>query len=314
MPPTTDSRDTCDRYRGCLLGLAAGDALGAQLEGMPPGTFKPVVDMVGGGFHDILAGQWTDDTSMALCLAESLIECKGFEPVDQLQRCVRWWQEGHLSSTGNCFDIGGTVSAALTRFQKTGEPYCGPTDPDTAGNGCIMRPAPVPMLFANDPELAVRMSGDSSRTTHGTRECIDACRYLGALIVGALHGVPKDELLADHYDPVGGIWGEEPLSPRIADIASGSSKVKEPPEIKGTGYVVDCLEAALWAFDRSETFREGALLAVNLGDDADTTGAVYGQLAGAFYGASGIPEPWAKKLAFREMIETYATGLCELAC
>ncbi len=128
-----------------------------------------------------------------------------------------------------------------------------------------MRLAPVPMFLANDPELAIRISGDSSRTTHGTRECIDACRYLGALIVGALHGAPKDELLADHYDPIGGIWGEEPLSPRIADIAAGSSKRKEPPEIKGTGYVVDCLEAALWAFDRSETFRDGALLAEKLG-------------------------------------------------
>jgi len=302
-----------DRYCGCLLGLAVGDALGTTLEFRAPGTFEPIDDMVGGGPFCLKAGQWTDDTSMALCLAESLIECKGFEPVDQLARYVRWWKEGYLSSTGVCFDIGNTVSSALIRFEETDEPYCGSTDPYSAGNGCIMRLAPVPMFLRGDPEAAVGMSGQSSRTTHGADECVDACRYLGGLIVGALRGASKAELLSDHYEPVGGLWAGAPLCPRIAEIASGSFKHKEPPSIKGTGYVVDCLEAALWAFHRSGSFKEGALLAVNLGDDADTTGAVYGQLAGAFYGMSGIPERWLSKLAFRLMIEEYATSLYALS-
>ncbi len=182
----------------------------------------------------------------------------------------------------------------------------------TAGNGSLMRLAPVPMFFAQEPDQAVRMSGDSSRTTHGAREAVDACRYFGALLVGALRGGPKEELLADHYEPDPGMWDEAPLSPKIAEIASGSFKYRNPPEIRGTGYVVESLEAALWAFSQSEEFRQGTLLAVNLGDDADTTGAVYGQLAGAFYGDSAIPQEWRSKLALRELIGSYAEKLFAL--
>ena len=269
-----------ERYRGSLLGLAAGDALGTTLEFKRPGSFDPVEDIVGGGPFGLRPGEWTDDTSMALCLAESLIETFGFDPTDQLERYVRWRRDGHLSSTGRCFDIGVTVGSALSRFERMGEPYCGSTDPYSAGNGSIMRLAPVPLFFALDPRRAVARAADSSRTTHGAPEAVDACRYLAALIVGAVQGAAKEELLSDHYSPAPGLWDEEPLAPRIAEIAAGSFRRREPPEIRGTGYVVESLEAALWAFDRSSSFHDGALLAVNLGDDADTTGAVYGQLAG----------------------------------
>ena len=152
-----------------------------------------------------------------------------------------------------------------------------------------MRLAPVPLFFARAPREAIARAADSSRTTHGTVEAVDACRYLAALIVGALQGTTKEELLSDHYGPVAGLWDEEPLAPRIAEIAAGSFRRRDPPEIRGDGYVVHSLEAALWAFDRSSSFREGALLAVNLGDDADTTGAVFGQLAGAYHGELGHP-------------------------
>jgi ADP-ribosylglycohydrolase len=302
-----------DCYRGCLLGLAAGDALGATLEFRAPGTFQPIDDMIGRGVHGLEPGQWTDDTSMALCLAESLIECETFDPLDQLERYVRWWRDGHLSSTGDCFDIGNTVCGALQKFVDTGQPCCGPTDPMTAGNGSIMRLAPVPMFYADRPREAVRMSGESSRTTHGARECVDACRYFGGLIVGALKGAPKHELLADHYEPVPGLWADAPLAEAIDEVAGGSFKRREPPEIKGTGYVVKSLEAALWAFWNSETFKEGALLAVNLGDDADTTGAVYGQLAGAHYGMSSLAKLWLNRVAYRLLIETFAEKLHDLA-
>lgn len=268
------------RYRGSLLGLATGDAVGTTLEFKPPGTFKPIDDMVGGGPFNLEPGQWTDDTSMALCLAESLIECKGFDPVDQQERYLRWYWEGHLSSTGKCFDIGGTVRSALARFKKTHEPYCGATDPHSAGNGSIMRLAPVPLFYVKKPLEAIEKSGESSQTTHGALTAVDACRYLGALIVGAVRGVEKDELLSDHFSPVPGYWKEKPPIQEISEIASGSFKYKNPPEIKGTGFVVKSLEAALWAFYHSKSFKEGCLIAVNLGDDADTTGAVYGQLQG----------------------------------
>ena len=130
---------TRDRFRGCLLGLVAGDALGTTLEFKRPGSFEPIDDMVGGGPHRLQPGQWTDDTSMALCLATSLVERGGFDAADQMQRYVRWWREGYLSSTGCCFDIGNTVSAALSRFIEHGDPYAGSTDPHSAGNGSLMR-------------------------------------------------------------------------------------------------------------------------------------------------------------------------------
>jgi ADP-ribosyl-[dinitrogen reductase] hydrolase len=303
---------TMDRYRGCLIGLAVGDALGASVEFMRPGTFDPVKDIEGGGAFGLSPGQWTDDTSMALCLAESLIERKGFDPVDQLERYVRWYREGHLSSTGDCFGMGGTVHQSLKRFMETHEPYSGSTDPRTAGNGSIMRLAPVPMFYANSPEEAIERSAESSRTTHGALTALDACRYLGGVLVGALNGVSKEELLSDHYCPVPGYWGKNPLCKEIDEIASGSFKTKKPPEIIGSGYVVKSLEAALWAFYRSESFRKGCLLAVNLGYDADTTAAVYGQLAGAYYGYQKIPQGWRSIIAYKKLILDYAKKLFEI--
>jgi ADP-ribosyl-[dinitrogen reductase] hydrolase len=269
--------------------------------------------MLGGGKFDLQPGLWTDDTSMALCLAESLIERKGFDPADQLTRYCRWWRDGYLSSTGVCFDIGTTTRAALAAFEETQDAYPGPTDPRSAGNGSLMRLAPIPLCFRTDPTTAIEKAALSSRTTHGAREALDACRYFAGLLVGALEGRPKTELLAPLFSPVPTLWIKVPLVPKIATVAAGSFKQKEPPALRGTGYVVDCLEAALWAFHRSTSFQEGALLAVNLGDDADTTGAVYGQLAGAYYGAEGIPKAWRDTLAHRELIVALADKLFVLS-
>src|SRR5438128_1276381 len=188
-PPTPESR-----YRGCLLGLAIGDALGTTLEFRPPGSFTPIEDIVGGGPFKLRPGEWTDDTSMALCLATSLIERGGFDAVDQLDRYVRWWRKGYLSSTGRCFDIGNTVRDALLRFERTWEPFCGSTDPHTAGNGSLMRLAPVVLFFAGNPRLAIEMAADSSRTTHAAEEAVDACRYMAALLVGAIRGATREDL------------------------------------------------------------------------------------------------------------------------
>jgi ADP-ribosylglycohydrolase len=298
-----------DRYRGAILGLAAGDALGTALEFARRGTFEQITDMVGGGPFNLRPGEWTDDTSMALCLAESLIACQGFDPVDQLTRYVSWKREGHLSSTGRCFDIGNTVGAALARFERSGEAFPGSVDVFSAGNGSIMRLAPVPLFYASDPETAIARAADSSRTTHGAREAVDACRYLAGLIVGAVQGRSKDELLEPLFAPVPGLWEREPLAPKIRDVAAGSFLRRPTREIRGTGYAVESLEAALWAFALAPSFRDGALLAVNLGDDADTTGAVYGQLAGAYYGVDAIPEDWRARLALPNVLETYAQGL-----
>jgi len=303
------------RYQGALLGLAAGDALGTTVEFSPPGTFKPVTDMVGGGPFRLAAGEWTDDTSMALCLGESLVECGGFDAADQMRRYLRWWREGHLSSNGRCFDIGLTSHAALAEFERTGNPYSGSTDLRTAGNGSLMRLAPVPLRFAASAKDAVSYAADSSRTTHGTVEAIDACRLMSALMVCAIRGMPKKELLDPNssHIVIRSALDIDTLTPKIAAIAHGSFKRRQPPEIRASGYVVDTLEAALWAFTNSSSFEEGALLAVNLGDDADTTGAVYGQLAGCYYGIEGIPAKWLERLAHRETITRLADRLHDAA-
>jgi ADP-ribosylglycohydrolase len=306
---TTPSLTTKDRYQGCLLGLAAGDALGTTLEFKPPGGFAPITDMVGGGPFRLTPGQWTDDTSMALCLAESLLECDGFDAADQMRRYLGWWRHGHWSSKGRCFDIGITTSRALRDFETTGKAFAGSSDPRKAGNGSIMRLAPVPLFYAAKPARAIAMAAQSSRTTHGAITCLDACRFMAGMIVGALQGRAKQEILSERFCPVPGIWQKNPLCPQIDAIAAGSYKRYNPPKIKGVGHVVQSLEAALWAFHNSTDFRQGALLAVNLGDDADTTGAVYGQIAGAFYGVNGIPGQWLAKLALKDEIEAMAERL-----
>lgn len=300
------------RYQGCLMGLAVGDAVGTSVEFSPPGSFIPVTDMTGGGPFHLKPGEWTDDTSMALCLTESLIKCKGMDANDQMELYCRWWKEGYLSSNGRCFDIGTTVSQSLRHYENTGDPIAGSTNPRTAGNGSLMRLAPVPLFFASDPDKAISMSAESSKTTHGARSCLDACRYFGGLIVGAVQGVSKEVLLSPRYTPVAGLWNREPLCPEIDAVANGSFRFHEPPQIKGTGYVVESIEAALWAFHKTSTFKDGCLLAVNLGNDADTTAAIYGQLAGAYYGVEGIPIRWRERLASHDCIISFANELYDM--
>lgn len=297
------------RYLGCLVGLATGDALGTTLEFRAPGSFTPIDNIVGGGPFRLAPGQWTDDTSMALCLAESLIARSGFDPKDQCERYVNWMKNGHLSSNGTCFDIGNTVSSALRKFGNTGDPFSGPDGKFDAGNGSIMRLAPIPMFYAPDPDQAIHFSGESSRTTHQTATCIDACRYLGGILAALLNGESKETMLAPLFHPTQGAWNQSDLCVEIAQVASGSFKTKQPPAICGSGYVVESLEAALWAFHHSTNFRDGALLAVNLGNDADTTGAIYGQLAGACYGIQGIPADWRAKISHLDLIKDFATQL-----
>jgi ADP-ribosyl-[dinitrogen reductase] hydrolase len=291
----SNSISLSDRFRGALLGLACGDAVGTAVEFKPRGTFPLVTDMVGGGPFKLEAGEWTDDTSMALCLAESLIKCRGFDPIDQMNRYVLWLDEGYWSSNGVCFDIGGTTRIALGKFKRTGEPFCGSTQPETAGNGAIMRLAPVPIYFYPDRDAVIKMSGESARTTHGASECIEASRLFGSMLHMAFDGADKEAVLLDH-----GMSGF--ASAGIQSIADGAYRVKPESDIRGTGYVVASLEAALWCFYHSNSFNEAILKATNLGQDADTTAAICGQIAGAFYGENGIPDDWLLRLARHDEI------------
>lgn len=291
-----------ERFRGCLLGLAVGDAVGATLEFCTPGTFEPITDMVGGGPFHLAPGEWTDDTSMALCLATSLVHKKKFDARDQMELYCRWAFEGYLSSTGERFDIGNTVANALTEFRRTGEPFSGPESILTAGNGSIMRLAPIPMFFFKDERATDRYAAESSRTTHGARECIDACRLFAQVLRRALAGQSK-----------GAVVGASALTfsgaPKIVEIAKCDYAEKDRDAIRGTGYVVESLEAAMWCFFRTDNFEAAVLEAANLGDDADTTAAVCGQVAGAYYGESGIPKRWLDRLVKRGLIADLASRL-----
>ncbi len=294
--------ETQERCRGCLLGLAAGDAVGTTVEFKSRGSFLPPTDMVGGGPFNLAPGQWTDDTSMALCLATSLIEQGTFDAVDQMERYCRWQDDGYLSSTGRCFDIGNTVSQALRHYKATGDPFSGPTDPHSAGNGCLMRLAPIPLFYFPDGDRTRHFAGESARTTHGATECIDASRLFGELIHRALSGMSKAEVL---FGPV----ADDLTAPLVRAIAQGDYRDKAVQDIHGTGYVVQSLEAALWCFWHTESFGEAILAAANLGDDADTTAAICGQVAGAYYGESGIPQSWREALTMQAEIALLADQL-----
>ncbi|CAF2046566.1 unnamed protein product [Rotaria magnacalcarata] len=313
-----------NQIAGSMIGMALGDALGARVEFQPHRLLveNPVTDLQGGGTWGLSKGQFTDDTSMALCLANSLVTQKKFNPYDQLVRYKWWYKEGYMSSTGQCFDIGMSTSESLNAFEirqiafakehnipqkemdylsdesliKTFDVYC--SREHVAGNGALMRLAPVPIFFYKYPEYAVEYSGISGQITHGDIKAYDACRYYGALIVAALTGYTKDKILdKDFYSKHLQWFRGTPLCNEIKRIAEGSYQKKGgyAEGIRGKGYIVDALEAALWAFwSDHNSFEQGALAAVNLGDDTDTTAAIYGQLAGAYYGYKALPRNWRK--------------------
>lgn len=302
-----------DRRRGALIGLAVGDALGAAVEFQPPGAFATVTGYRDGGPHGLKPGEWTDDTSMALALADS-IATAGWDLNDQARRYLRWWKEGKYSVNGHCFDIGITVMSALRNFAANEDALVSGMDSErSSGNGSIMRLAPVPIRFCHHypdrlDELA-RLAEESSLPTHASNQCLSACRYLATVLSALMHGEHRDEVLSPGWPPLRQLNDITPLHPLIQEIAEGSFRQKQPPDIKGSGWVVKSLEASLWAFHDAGSFEEAVLKAVNLGDDADTTGAICGQLAGAFWGESNIPESLQADLARMDMLQSALAGV-----
>ncbi|WP_299018084.1 ADP-ribosylglycohydrolase family protein [uncultured Photobacterium sp.] len=296
------------RAKGALLGLALGDALGTTLEFKPKDSYSPITDMVGGGPFQLEAGQWTDDTSMALCLADSLLAVGEHHAQDQIVRYLQWRDLGINSVTRRCFDIGNTVSDALDRYVTTGNPNAGSSGPNSAGNGSLMRLAPVSIFFApvKHVELAtvLERAKASSVVTHAERRAIEGCQIMAWLLYQVFDGVNCKSSL---FEKLSCAFSD--LSEDMSRITTGSFLTKTRDQIRGTGFVVDSLEAALWCFANSENFEQGALLAASLGDDADTTTAIYGQLAGAFYGVEQLPLHWLEKLAWREKMELTAEML-----
>lgn len=302
-----------DRCRGTLIGLAVGDALGAAVEFRSPGSFVPVTSYRGGGPHGLSAGEWTDDTSMALALADS-IATAGWDLNDQADRYVQWWTTGKYSVNGRCFDIGITTRSALGNYVAKKDAHTSGDRSDRAsGNGSIMRLAPVPIHFVHYypqkiQELS-RLAEESSLPTHASEQCLSACRYLVTVLAALIHGEDRDAVLSPNWNPLHQLNDIKPLHPLIQEIGLGSFRQKRPPTIKGSGWVVKSLEASLWAFHDAESFEDAVLKAVNLGDDADTTGAICGQLAGAFWGESNIPQSLRSGLARMDMLEQALTRI-----
>jgi len=287
MPIETNRRAGADRALGAFFGLAVGDALGTPLEFSRRDSLPEVVGMRGGGPFSLRPGEWTDDTSMALALADSLCARKGLDGTDAMERWSRWRRFGEYSHNGRCFDIGGQTSSALAWFEREGTADLRRTE--RAGNGGIMRLAPA-AIFAFGCGLSAEEAGILARRqsdlTHPNDECSAAAEAMGILLLRLMRGEAT-----------------------AADAADGTLRERGRASIRSTGYVVDTLEAARWAVGRTESFRDAVLLAVNLGDDADTVGAVAGQLAGAAYGASGIPREWLDALAWRERIVDWTRRL-----
>ena|SRR5271166_362303 len=289
-----------DRAIGALLGLAVGDAIGTALEFTVRDSYRPLTDMVGGGPFQLMPGQWTDDTAMALALADSLAENDGLDEADLMRRFVGWHEHGDYSCTGICFDIGIATRQALSRWKKTGNPHAGSTDPQTAGNGSLMRLAPVAIRYWRDRETLRDAAARQSKTTHAAPEAVDACVAYAEVLADAIQGRPRSEALRSRSEPYAGA---------IGPIMAGSWRGKPRSEVRASGYVAHSLEASLWSVGRTGSFQEAVLLAANLGEDADTTAAITGQLAGALYGAGGIPQRWLEKLVWGDRIRRSAEVL-----
>ncbi len=271
-----------ERFLGALLGLAIGDAIAAATQFRRPGSFAPVADLIGGGPFGLPPGGWSDDTAMALCLTESLLECNGFDPADQVARYRRWQSEGYLSATGRCLGITAATARALAAAQWRRQPCSGAHDPLQLDPEPLSRVVPVTMYFFATPDEAVHLAGEAARTTSQAAPVLAACRDLARILALALSGAPRSAILAK---------------------ASGAL----PQGLaKGVG---QALAGAIEAFAATGSFREALLHAANLGGDSDVTATVCGQLAGAYYGAGAIPAAWRASLLRRPLIEAYADRL-----
>ncbi|CAF4869835.1 unnamed protein product [Rotaria sp. Silwood1] len=266
-PPESVDSKILDRVHGSMIGMALGDALGAHVEFRSNQYLRknPVTDLKGGGTWGLNKGE-------AFAKEHNI----PFKDLDYLSD----------SELLNKFDV-----------------KC--SEEGVAGNGALMRLAPVPLFFYQNPTKAIEYSGHSGLITHGDCKAYDACRYYGALIVSALRGETKKDLLDENFYSKHEKWfNNKPLDPAILEVVNGSYKKDGYKKgIRGRGYIVDTLKAALWAFwSDHDNFEEGVLAVVNLGDDTDTTAAIYGQLAGAYYGYNKLPKRWTDEMYAKAFI------------
>jgi ADP-ribosylglycohydrolase len=274
------------RFHGALLGLATGDAVAAATQYGRPGRFTAVGDMLGGGPFDLPRGAWSDDTSMALCLAESLLE-HGFDARDQVQRYRRWQQEGHLAATDQCVGITAGTARALAMAQWRRQAYSGSHDPESQDPAVLSRvPAAVLYFFASEANAAAQ-AAEAARTTCQAPQVLASCRALALALHAALCGAARATILTR---------GREVLLPLTGDALSENS-------------ALGALAVALDALERTQNFRDAVLYAANQGGNSDVVGACCGALAGAHYTASAIPTMWRNSLMKQQMLEEFADRL-----
>lgn len=271
-----------DKIAGSVLGLAIGDALGAPVEFTPRGEFPFVEGYLEGGRFNLPAGAWTDDTAMALCLADSLIHNGGLDAEDLLRRFCNWAEYGENSSTGISVGIGQNTLRVLGDFKRTGRLEAEAFGAKTDGNGSLMRLTPAVCFASHDLETAMHLAAAQSRTTHASPIAEECCRFTAGLIFKLLRGADYETAKADML-AVG--WSEE-LTEAIGFALAGVDDALIP----SGGYVLDSLRASLWCVENTNSFENAVLLAVNLGDDADTTAAITGQIAGAIHGYTAVPQ------------------------
>lgn len=309
-----------DRVVGAFIGLAAGDALGVPVEFEPRSAREadPVRGMRGGGTWRLEPGTWSDDTSLALCLAESIVE-KGFDPEDSGRRSLAWLDRGLWTAKGEAFDVGGATRAALSRI-RSGLPavLAGGRGENDNGNGSLMRILPASLWLSSLPEPArFRAIAAYSATTHGHPRSMLAC-WLHCLVAGRLlRGEAPAKAYVHAMEEARSLLPGLPSSARAeagayARVLDGSLAQAPASSIRGSGYVLHCLEASLWCLATTRDFASCVLAAVNLGEDADTTGAVAGGLAGLAYGRPSINADWAATLARTAEIEALAARLAAL--
>ncbi|MGB9913310.1 MAG: ADP-ribosylglycohydrolase family protein [Candidatus Kapaibacteriota bacterium] len=292
---------------GGLLGLCIGDALGVPVEFSSRSVLKasPVSDMIGYGVHNQPPGTWSDDSSLAFCLAESL--CNGFDLQDIANRFVSWLYEGYWTPFGKVFDVGNTTSIAISRLKNGINPvYAGLNDEFSNGNGSLMRILPLSFYLENkDRELQFELTHQVSCLTHSHIRSQMACGIYIQFTINLLKGNDPKLAYVKMKESVSEYYSKPPYDTELRHFSRiidyDISQLSEDA-INSSGYVIDTLEASLWCFLNNNTYKDIVLSAVNLGYDSDTTGAVAGGLAGIYYGFDALPWEWISKIVRYEDI------------
>jgi len=298
-----------DQACGVFLGLACGDALGRPVEFASAAKinadYGQLDEMVGYGTWNQPPGTITDDTEQALCIARSMVELKTLDPADVAERFVDWYDSGP-------FDIGRMTMKSLSRL-KHGDRWdeagqqVWETSPEgqNAGNGSVMRCAPLAIVYATDWDRLVKASRQSSQITHADPRCTYGCTILNLTIAGLLEDA--DAPLQDAIEYVESDVPDE-LVTALLPIARGDS----PGTLETSGYVVHSLQTALHDGLRAESAKEAIVTAVNRGGDTDTIGAITGAIAGARFGASQLPDQWHTAIDETDELESLAKQLEEV--